>query len=103
MRITIHAKLITKQDGFYPIAVFQNLEEPLHSLIRFITVTVLPNWNISLPNIGDCGYLEYEYVEAGDPYFERLTGNKELYKYTACYFMNFIKDKEKVITPEYKF
>ena len=43
MRSTFHGKLVAKQDDFYPLLVFQNLDEQDNSLLRYITVTVLPN------------------------------------------------------------
>lgn len=103
MRATVHAKFITMQDGIYPLYVFENLEENRNSLLKFITTTRLPNWSGSLPNIGDVGFLECEYVDAGDEYYKRNTGNLEQYKYTACYFLNFIKEKEKIENKDYKF
>lgn len=82
--------------------VFQNLDEPNNSLLRYITVTKLPNWTGINPQIGDTGFLECEYVNAGDEYVQRNTGNKEVYKYTQCYFLNFIKEQE-VINNNYNF
>jgi hypothetical protein len=46
--------------------------------------------------MGDTGFVECEYVDAGDEYYKRDSGNKETYKYTQCYFLNFIKDKDKL-------
>ena len=42
------------------------------------------------PQLNDVGYVEYEYVEAGDTYFDRNSGNSSIYNYTSCYFINFI-------------
>ena len=39
--------------------------------------------------------MECEYVNAGDEYYQRNTGVKETYKYTQCYFLNFIKELDK--------
>ena len=103
MRTTIRAKMVAKQDDFYPLFVFQNLDEQENSLLRYITVTLLPNWNGKIPEIGEVGFLSCEYVDAGEEYFQRSTGNKEQYKYTSCYFLNFIKEQEKQTTTDYKF
>ena len=43
MRTTFHAKMVAKQDDFYPLMVFQNLDEDNNSLLKYVTVTVLPN------------------------------------------------------------
>ena len=83
--------------------VFQNLDEPNNSLLRYITVTKLPNWTGTVPKIGDTGFLECEYVNAGDEYYQRNTGNKEMYKYTQCYFLNFIKEQQEIVNNNYKF
>ena len=103
MRSTFHGKLVAKQDDFYPLLVFQNLDEQDNSLLRYITVTVLPNWSAKIPEIGEEGFLSCEYVDAGEEYYHRNSGNKEQYKYTSCYFLNFIKQTEKQTTTDYKF
>ena len=103
MKTTIRGKLVAKLDEQYTTMVFQNLDEPNNSILRYVTVTKLPNWTGSIPDIGDTGFLECEYVNAGDEYYQRNTGSKEVYKYTQCYFLNFIKDKEKIENNNYKF
>ena len=104
MKTTIRGKLVAKLDEQYTTMVFQNLDEPNNSLLRYITVTKLPNWNGITPNIGDVGFIECEYVNAGDEYFQRSTGNTEIYRYTQCYLLNFIKEANKeVINNNYKF
>ena len=103
MRHIAHVRLLTIQDGPYSNLVFENLDVAENDLLHYITVTKVPNWNTISPEIGDCGFLECEYVNAGDEYYERATGNTEKYKYDCCYFINFIKDKENVKTTDYKF
>ena len=103
MKVTIRGKLVAKLDEQYTTMVFQNLDEPNNSLLRYITVTKLPNWTGVNPEIGDIGFIECEYVNAGDEYYQRNTGNKEMYKYTQCYFLNFIKEQQEIINNNYKF
>lgn len=103
MKATFRAQLVAKQDEQYIMLVFKNLDEQNNSLLRYITTTKLPNWTGKIPEIGDIGFLECEYVNAGDQYWERDTGKIETYKYTQCYFLNFIKEKEKQELKEYKF
>ena len=103
MKTTIRGKLVAKLDEQYTTMVFQNLDEPNNSLLRYVTVTKLPNWTGSIPNIGDTGFLECEYVNAGDEYYQRNTGVKETYKYTQCYFLNFVKELDKETNNNYKF
>lgn len=103
MKCTLHSKLLAIQDGLYQNLVFENLDEPYNSMLHFVTTTKVPNWNGSTPEIGDIGFLECEYVTAGEEYYERSTGNLEKYKYNCCYFISFIKDKEQIKNTEYKF
>lgn len=103
MKVTVHCKLVAQQDDFYTVYIFQNLDEKDNSLLRYISTTKPPNWNGTSPEVGDVGFVELEYVDAGDEYYQRNTGNKETYKYTQCYFLNFIKDKEKINDNNYKF
>lgn len=94
-KITIHGKLVAKQDGIYINYVFQNLDEDDKSLYKYITVTQCPNWqNVGTITIGDEGYVTFEYAEAGDEYLEASTDQIKRFKYTAFYFMNFIKTKD---------
>ena len=103
MKTTIHCKLVAVNDDFYTTYVFQNLDEPNNSLLKYISATKPPNWNVTSPEINDIGFAQLEYVDAGDEYYQRNTGNKECYKYTQCYFLNFIKDKEVVNNNKYSF
>ena len=43
MKVTFHGKLVAKLDEQYTTMVFQNLDEPDNSLLKYITVTRLPN------------------------------------------------------------
>ena len=103
MIFSFRGKLVASQEDFYSQFVFQNLDEQDDSLLRYITVTKLPNWDIPRLEIGDIGFVQCEYVDAGDRYYERSTGNTEIYKYTSCYFINFIKEKEKIEKKIYNF
>ena len=103
MRATFKVELVTYRKEMYSLYVFKNLDEPDNSLMRYVTVTVLPNWNCDLPEIGDIGYLECEYVNQGDTFVKRTTGEQDTYLYTACYLINFIKEVPKIENKEYKF
>ena len=103
MRVTIRGQLVAIQEELYTNYVFKNLDEFDNSFMRYVTLTQCPNWMGTKPKIGDVGFVEYEYVEAGDNYFCKGTGNTSQYNYTACYFISFIKDLEKVINKEFKF
>ena len=79
MRATFHGELVASRDELYSLYVFKNLDEKENSLLRYITVTRPPNWTGTIPEIGDSGYIECEYVDAGDEYYKRDSGNKETY------------------------
>lgn len=103
MRNTILSKLVAKQDGIYKNYVFQNLDMPENSIFKYITVTICPNWQVNeVIKIGDVGFLEYDFVEAGEDYFERASQITKQYNYSTNYFMNFIRQKEE-INKDYKF
>ena len=103
MRTTFKGELVAYRKEMYSSYVFKNLDEPNNSLMRYITVTILPNWTTILPEIGDAGFVECEYVNQGDSFIRRSTGEKDTYLYTACYFINFIKEQPKIKNKEYKF
>ena len=91
---TTHATLVAKKSGIYEIYVFQQDNQ------EFIMCTKLPNWGVYNINIGDSGFLTYEYANAGEEYFDRDTNEKRIYRFTNIYFKEFIKDiksKEKII------
>lgn len=93
MRHTIKAQLVAIQQGLYTNYVFKNLDEAENSFIRYVTVTKCPNWQFNDDlKIGVIGYLEYEFAEAGTHYFDTSSESDQQYKYTAFYFMNFIKE-----------
>ena len=103
MRVTIKGQLVAIHEELYTSYVFKNLDETDNSFMRYVTLTQCPNWMGNKPNLGDIGFVECEYVEAGDNYFCRETGMKSQYNYTSCYFISFIKDVEKITNKEFKF
>lgn len=103
MRTTFYGEAVAIQQGQYSLYVFKNLDEKDNSLLRYITVTRVPNWNGPDIKIGDKGYVECEYVNAGDSYFQVSTGNMETYNYTVCYFLHFIPKDISSTSKEYSF
>jgi len=95
MKITVRAKLVAVQEGIYTNYVFQDLDESENSKNRYITVTKCPNWQYNNTiRIGDIGFLEYEFADGGESYFDHGSQSIQTYKYTATYFMNFIKEEK---------
>ena len=104
MKETIRAKLVAVQEGVYTNYVFKNLEEAENSKFRYITATKCPNWQYNNKiYIGDEGFLEYEYAQAGDSYYDLSTDSIQQYKYTSNYFMNFVKEEKRDNTKEFNF
>jgi len=103
MRVTYLGEVVAIQPGQYTNYVFKNLDESDNSLLRYITVTRLPNWNCKNLEIGDTGYFECDYVNAGDNYYQTSTGNTGTYNYTVCYLLNFIEKQEKINQKEFNF
>ncbi len=103
MRTTYYGEVVAIQEGQYTLYVFKNLDEQNNSLLRYITVTKLPNWNCRDLKVGDIGYVECDYVNAGDSYYQVSTGNTETYQYTVCYLINFIEKQEIITTKDFNF
>ena len=103
MRATFYGEVVAVQPGQYTLYVFKNLDEQDDSLLRYITVTKVPNWNCKELNLGDKGYLECEYVNAGDNYYQVSTNTIEKYNYTVCYLINFIEKQEDIKQKEFNF
>ena len=103
MRTTYFGEVVAIQPGQYTIYVFKNLDEQNNSLLRYITTTLAPNWNCDKPQIGDTGYIECEYVNAGEYYYKPSTGSKEMYNYTVCYLINFIKKQQIINKKDFNF
>lgn len=103
MRITILGQLVASQDGQYQQIVIRNLDEQENSYSRYIMMTICPNWQGTIPKLGDVGYFEFEEVQGGQQFFKIATGEFNVYKYNGCYFLNFIKQQESIINKDFKF
>lgn len=91
---TLRAKALVATQGLYSNIVFMNLDEPENSLKRYITVTLLPNWQTQCPEFGVEGYLTIDTVRAGDTYFNMRTQKEESYRYEGSYFRQFVPIKQ---------
>lgn len=103
MKSTFKVELVAISDEQYKLYVFKNLDENNNSFLRYITTVRCPNWEGYSPQIGDIGYIQCEYVEAGEDYFNRTTGETSQYNYSNCYFISFIKETKKDNNKEFKF
>lgn len=96
MRTTYHGKVVAFQDGQYKQIVVQNLDEPENSWDRYVMLTICPNWLGNLPKIGDIGYFQFEEVRGGEKYYDRSTGEENIYQYSGIYFMDYVPEPQVV-------
>ena len=100
---TLHVELKTLLEGQYTLYVFEDLEQPLDSIDKYLMVVRLPNWQGRFPNIGEKGYLQFDIINAGEKYYRRDTGEMCTYNYTNIYYLNFVPEIEKINNKEFKF
>lgn len=93
--ITIYCKILVIDENQYTHIVVEDLGRDYSDDLKYVTVTLLPNWEYKDLEIGNIGYLQFQPVEGGKTqYFKRLCEDFEIYKYSNNYFINFFKEKE---------
>ena len=94
--ITIKSQLVAKEYDLlnYTTYVFKCLEENIPFGHKYCMMTRCPNWNHRDIDIGEIGYVEYEEVKAGDPWYNPQTNTYVPYNYTNIYFIKFVKEKD---------
>lgn len=86
-------KLVAK--GIEPLGyvtyVFENLED--EGIYKYIMCVRFPNWDHSILNIGDTGFVQYKEIRAGmDKWFD---GEKMVpYNYNTVQFLKFVPKPE---------
>ena len=98
--VTYHVKFLAESMDCmnYHTYVFENLEYT-NCENHYIMCVRFPNWNQSIFNIGDIGFLNVRFVEAGvDKWFDGTGFNS--YRYTNVIFMKFVLEKPMVIQSE---
>ena len=92
--LTIHCKLLAKEVDLmdYQTLVFKNLDKAPFGC-EYCMVTVWPNWESYIPEIGDIGYLTYNSVTGGvDTYYDRTLDTIVKYNFTNLVFNKFVKE-----------
>lgn len=84
---TAYVELVATRLGTYSMYAFKDLDISN----TYIMCTRLPNWQVPEIQIGDAGFLEYQYVIAGEEYFDVATDKMVKYQYTNIYFINFVQ------------
>ena len=94
--LTIHCKLLAKEVDLmdYQTLVFKNLDKAPFGC-EYCMVTVWPNWESYIPEIGDIGYLTYDSVTGGvDTYYDRTLDTIVKYNFTNLVFNKFVKETD---------
>jgi hypothetical protein len=82
---TIECKIVESVQSTYSTLVCRDTFDG-----NFFMCTVFPNWEGYIPSKGDVGYIEVEFVEGGDNYWEKDSGTTRKYNYTMLIFKRFI-------------
>ena len=91
---TRYVKLVAKKEepGGYVVLVFLDLTSE-----KYIMCTRLPNWETEIPDFNIPGFLQVREVISGkDSWYDGERNH--YYKYTALYFWDFVKEKQKIDT-----
>ena len=94
--LTIHCELLVKEADImnYQTLVFKNLDKAPFGC-EYCMVTVWPNWESYIPEVGDIGYLTYDSVIAGvDTYYDRSIDSIVKYNFTNLVFNKFVKEQD---------
>lgn len=102
---TIKGQIVAIQPGHYTVYIVEDLDRESNDEFKYISCTKTPNWNYSEEiRVGDKGYLQCEFVDAGmSKFYSNEKQEFTAYKYTNCYFINFVKMRDEVSEKEFKF
>lgn len=102
-QITIYCKIRAIDKGLYTHIVVEDLNRNYDDDLKYITLVKLPNWESNKFEIDDIGFIQFQSVIGGETkYFDRITEEQSMYKYTNNYFLNFIKERDKCKQEKYK-
>lgn len=92
---TLHCKVLAKEfDMEYQIIVFKNLDKAPFGH-EYCMLTVFPNWESRIPELGEIGYVTYDEVYGGiDTYYDRKLDSIVKYNYDNLIFKKFVKEKD---------
>lgn len=95
----VKSKLLAEEHDLldYHTLVFKILEQNCPFGHSYVMVTVFPNWQSRLPNIGEIGYLMYDEVVGGvDTFYNRDTDTIMKYNFSNLIFKRFVKEQEDI-------
>ena len=87
-------EVLASREGPYSVYVFKDILSEVYLLC-----TRLPNWQIPQLSVGMKGFLQYQIVKSGDIYITP-NGDKEVYRYSNAYIVNFINKSDVVKNKE---
>ncbi len=86
---TRKCRVIEHDDSMYQTLLIYDVDNK-----QYLMVTVFPNWQGEIPQKGDTGYMEFEFVKGGiDTYYDKETKQNVVYSNTYLFFRKFITDK----------
>ena len=93
---TVKCTLVAKEDDIldYHTLVFKILENNIPFGHNYALITVFPNWQAKIPELGETGYLMYDEVVAGDNYYDRNSGSIMKYNFSNLIFKKFVKEQD---------
>lgn len=92
----IKCEILEKRSHVYSTLVVENLKNN-----EYLILTIFPNWQGFIPEVGDIGYLEFEFVISGiTKYYDHFLNKTEVYKNTQLVFKQFVKEEEKYINED---
>lgn len=95
--VAVKVKLIASNEDVngYTTYVFKNLE-PTDWLNEYIMCVKYPNWEGKLPEKNIVGYLQYTYIYAGTPYYNRLLDKEDRYQFSHIRFDKFVPEEKEI-------
>lgn len=97
--VTIHCEVLAKEKDIYnyQTLVVKDLDNTNFGE-HYRMLSVWPNWESRIPEIGEVGYLTYEYARAGiDKYYDKNLGKFIVYNFTNFIFIKFVKEQDNSI------
>lgn len=87
---TVKCQVVAKANCLYKSLVIQDLSND-----NYLMLTVFPNWQGLIPEVGDVGFIEFEFAEAGKTeWFNKNLAEFNIYKNTYLVFKQFVKSSE---------
>lgn len=94
--ITIYCQIKVIQHSQYTMVIAEDLNRSLDDDLKYVAITIPPNWQYKSFEVDDIGYLTFESVSAGDKYYDRDEDEQKIYKFSANYLNTFVHETKKI-------